>query len=240
MADESLIRINKFISENGILSRRKADEYILQGRITVNGITMTIPGYKINPKTDKIAIDGELIRIKNRKIYILLNKPEKTISSVSDEKNRKTVIDLINIKERIFPVGRLDWDTTGVLLLTNDGELTNNLLHPSFKVSKKYLAILSKPLEEKHRILLMKGVVIEKKKTEPCKIEFPDKKDRKKVMITLSEGRKHQVKNMFEKFGYYTRKLHREEFCGLKTVNLKPGKWRYLKAEEINNLKNFL
>ncbi len=122
---DNRVRINKFISANGILSRRKTDEYILQGRITINGITISEPGYRVIPETDKIRIDGELVKLNLKKVYLLLNKPLRTICSVSDEKRRLTVVDLIKIKEKIFPVGRLDYDSSGLLILTNDGEFAN-------------------------------------------------------------------------------------------------------------------
>ena len=129
-------RINKFIASHGKIARRTVDEFILQGRISVNGITITETGTKINPFKDKVYVDGELIKTDNKKVYIILNKPEGVISSVSDEKRRKTVVDIIRTKERIFPIGRLDYNTTGILILTNDGELANKLMHPKFKLKK--------------------------------------------------------------------------------------------------------
>ena len=230
---ENYVRINKFIASNGIISRRKVDEYIEQGRITVNGITVRERGFKVNPIKDKIGVDGEIIKTNVRKIYIVLNKPPKVISAVTDNKNRKTVVDLVKIKERIFPIGRLDYDTTGLILLTNDGELANKLMHPKYEVDKIYLVHLSKPLNEKHREKISDGIFIDRKKTEPAKISFVNKYDNKKIYVSIHEGRNRQVKKMFEEFGYKIKKLHRTKYGNLKLGNLKEGGWRNLSKEEV-------
>jgi len=231
-------RINKYISASGILSRRKADEFILQGRITVNNITVTEPGFKIDTEKDNVSIDGEAIKPPGKKVYILLNKPINTISSVSDDKKRTTVVDLINIPERIFPVGRLDYDTSGLMVLTNDGEFANQLMHPRYKIFKTYLVDISRPLEERHKIKFSEGVVIDGRKTEPCKIKFSHPKNKQSISISIREGRNRQIRKMLEKFGYFIRGLHRIEYGNLKLDNLKPGKWRYLTAKEIADFKN--
>ena len=230
---ENYVRINKFIAANGIISRRKVDEYIEQGRITVNGITVRERGFKVNPSKDKVSVDGEIIKTNVSKIYIVLNKPPKVISAVTDNKNRKTVVDLVKTKERIFPIGRLDYDTTGLILLTNDGELANKLMHPKYEVEKIYLAHLSKPLEEKHRKKIADGIFIDRKKTEPAKISFVNKYDNKRIYVSIHEGRNRQVKKMFEEFGYKIKKLHRMKYGNLKLGNLKEGGWRKLTKEEV-------
>jgi len=230
---ENYVRINKFVAANGIISRRKVDEYIEQGRITVNGITVRERGFKVDPDKDKISVDGEVLKTNVRKIYVVLNKPPKVISAVTDDKHRKTVVDLIKIKERIFPIGRLDYDTTGLILLTNDGELANRLMHPKYKVDKIYLVHLSKPLEEKHRKKIADGIFIDRKKTEPAKISFANKYDTKRIYVTIHEGRNRQVKKMFEEFGYKIKKLHRTKYGNLKLGNLKEGGWRKLSKEEV-------
>lgn len=237
-SSKDYIRINKFISSYSKLSRRKVDEYILQGRVTINNITISDTGFKINPEKDKIRLDGELIKPSKKKIYILLNKPQKTISTVSDEKGRLTVVDLIKINEKIFPIGRLDYNTSGILLLTNDGEFANKMMHPSFKISKTYEVKLSKPLEEKHKEYLTRGIILDGKKTSPCKIEFISKEDKRKVRISIFEGRNRQVKRMFEKFGYKVFKLHRSKYGSLGLGNLKPGEWRYLTQQELSKLES--
>lgn len=234
---EDYVRINKFVATYGMLARRKVDEYILQGRITVNGITITEPGYKINPQEDRVSVDGELIKVEKGKVYILLNKPPKVISAVTDDKKRKTVVDIVKVKERIFPIGRLDYDTTGLIILTNDGEFANKLMHPRYKVDKTYLVHLSKPLQEKHRKKLAEGIFIDRKKTEPAKIVFLNKDDYKRLFISIHEGRNRQVKNMFERFGYKIRKLHRTKYGNLKLGNLAEGEWRKLSEKEVALLK---
>lgn len=236
--ENNLVRINKFIAMHSDIARRKVDEYILQGRITINGISIMQPGFKIDPQKDKVNVDGVPIKISSKKIYIMLNKPENVISSVSDEKRRKTVIDLVNIKERIFPIGRLDYDTTGLILLTNDGEFANKLMHPKFKVEKTYMVRISRPLEEKHKVKLMNGIKIEGRKTSPCRISFPKRNDFALVSITIREGRNRQVRNMFEHYGYFVRSLHRSEYGTLKLTGLKPGEWRYLTEKELLSFNN--
>lgn len=233
---ENFTRLNKFIASNGVASRRKIDEYILQGRVSVNGRTIVELGYKINPDADKVALDGEAIRVLTKKIYIILNKPKGVITSVSDEKHRETVIDLIKIREKIFPVGRLDFDTSGLLLLTNDGDLANKLMHPKSEIDKTYFVKLSKPLEEKHRLKLSSGIRLDGVKTSACRIRFVRSGSYEELYISIHEGRNRQVRNMFEHFGYYVRDLERVEYAGLRLAGLGYGEWRYLNPEEVRNL----
>lgn len=230
------IRLNKYLASCGVASRRKVEELILEGRVTVNGDTVTTLGEKVEPEKDKIAVDGETIRHSTKKVYILLNKPKGIITSVSDDKNRTTVIDLIKENERIFPVGRLDYDTSGLLLLTNDGELANRLMHPSWEMKKTYLVTLSRPLEEKHRLKITDGVYVEGRRTAECTIRFPRRNDYENLLITLHEGRNRQVRKMFEQYGYFVRELERTEYAGLKCGDLKKGDWRKLSADEVKLL----
>ncbi len=169
-----IVRLNKYISECGIASRRKSDELIYDGRVSVNGNIVLELGTKIDTDTDQISIDGEYLKTR-KKVYFLLNKPKGVITSTTDDKKRTTVTDLINTKEKIFPVGRLDFNTTGVLLLTNDGELTNFLTHPKNGFEREYEVLLDKPLELEDRLQLLKGVYIDKRKSVFTKIEFPKK-----------------------------------------------------------------
>lgn len=233
---ESSVRLNKFIASNGLLSRRKIDELIEQGRVTVNKKTVTELGYKINPEADKVFVDGEHIKPDTKKIYIMLYKPHGVITSVSDEKKRTTVIDLIKINQKIFPVGRLDYSTSGLLLLTNDGGLANKLMNPKSRVYKTYYAELSRPLEEKHRLKLSGGIKIEGVMTAPSIIKFPKTNDYLRLTISIHEGRNRQIHNMFEHFGYFVRVLRRIEYAGLNLGGLKEGEWRYLTSEEISSL----
>jgi pseudouridine synthase len=234
--ESNLVRINKFIAMHSDIARRTVDEFILQGRVTINGVSITQPGFKVDPSKDKVSVDGEPIKISTKKIYVILNKPVNIISSVSDEKRRKTVVDIINLKERIFPVGRLDFDTTGLILLTNDGDFANKIMHPKYKVDKTYIVQISRPLEERHKIKLMKGIKIEGIRTGPCEIAFPKRNDFSTVSITIHEGRNRQVRNMFEHYGYFVRSLHRSSYGPLTLAGLKSGEWRYLTAKEISSL----
>ena len=231
------IRLNKFIASNGILSRRKIDELILQGRVSVNGNEITELGFKIDPEKDKITVDGEIVRTNTKKIYIILNKPQGVITSVSDDKKRTTVIDILGLNEKVFPVGRLDYNTTGLLLLTNDGELANKLMHPKSEIYKTYFVKLSKPLEEKHRIKLTEGIKLEGKETAPSKIRYPKKNNNyQDLFISIYEGRNRQVRNMFEHYGYFVRELERVEYAGLNMEDLRSGEWRKLTPDEVKKL----
>jgi len=235
--EEGLIRLNKFIAANGIGSRRKVDEMIEQGRVTVNKKTITELGFKIDAENDKVKVDGELVKTDTKKVYIMMNKPKGVITSVSDEKKRTTVIDLINLNQKIYPVGRLDYNTSGMLLLTNDGEFANHLMSPKNKVHKKYYVELSKPLEEKHRIKLCEGIKLDNVRTAPAKMKFLKDNDYTRLYISIYEGRNRQIHNMFEHYGYFVRELIRVEYGGLKMEGLPEGSWRYLTAEEIAKLK---
>lgn len=238
---DNLIRLNKFIASNGISSRRKVDELIKEGRVTVNGNTIVELGFRIDAAKDKVKLDGETIRTSTKKIYIILNKPKGIITSVSDEKHRATVIDIIKSKEKIFPVGRLDYNTSGLLLMTNDGELANKLMHPKSEVYKTYFVQLSKPLEERHRLKLTGGVELEGKKTAPAKIRYPKKNNNyQDLYISIYEGRNRQVRNMFEHYGYFVRELERTEYAGLHLDEMKPGEWRNLTPEELVKLKSIV
>lgn len=235
--EEGLMRLNKFIAANGIASRRKVDEMIEQGRVTVNKKTVTELGFKIDTENDKVKVDGELVKTDTKKVYIIMNKPKGVITSVSDEKKRTTVIDLINLNQKIYPVGRLDFNTSGMLLLTNDGEFANHLMSPKNKVHKTYYVQLSKPLEEKHRIKLSEGIKLDGIRTAPAKIKFLKNNDYTRLYISIYEGRNRQIHNMFEHYGYFVRELIRVEYGGLKMEGLAEGSWRYLTAVEIAKLK---
>ena len=234
---ENNVRLNKFIASNGILSRRKIDELIMQGRVSVNGSEINELGYKIDPERDKVTVDGETVRTNTKKIYIILNKPQGVITSVSDDKKRTTVIDILNLNEKVFPVGRLDYNTTGLLLLTNDGELANKLMHPKSEIYKTYFVKLSKPLEEKHRLKLTEGIKLEGKETAPSKIRYPKKNNNyQDLYISIYEGRNRQVRNMFEHYGYFVRELERVEYAGLNMEDLRQGEWRKLTPDEVTKL----
>jgi len=233
-------RLQKIISNSGYCSRRKAEQLIEAGKVFVNGEKITTLGYKASI-SDDIVVNGEQILKKEDKVYFLLNKPRSIITSAIDDKQRKTVVDLINCEKRIYPIGRLDYDTTGLIILTNDGELTNLLNHPSSNVEKLYIAKLSGIPTKIELQKLQRGVIIDGKKTSRCKTKLKklDKKsDTSVVEIIIHEGRNHQVKKMFEAIGYKVLKLKREKYSFLDIKNLKSGQYRELTIHEVKKLYN--
>lgn len=236
--DSGTTRLNKYLANNSEFARRKIDEMIQQGRVTVNHKLVIEPGVQIDQTKDEIRLDGERIREKTKKTYILMHKPIGFITTTDDEKNRKTVIDIIKTSEKLFPIGRLDIDTSGVLLLTNDGDFANKLMHPRFKVEKTYIVHLSRPLDEKIRLRLSGGIKLDGKKTAPAKIEFVNKTEFDVVAITLTEGRNRQVRRMFENYGFFVRKLHRSSYGHLTVDGLNAGEYRKLSAPEISKFNN--
>ncbi len=228
------MRLNKFIADCGIASRRKSEEYILQGRISVNDKIIMELSYKVDETKDNVYLDGEKISVK-RKLYLLMNKPKGVITSTDDEKNRKTVVDLIKVNERIYPVGRLDYNTTGVLILTNDGEFKNLLTHPTNHVPREYEVSLDRILTEEDKAQLLKGIYIEGKKGKFIKIK--SSKNRRNVVVDCVEGRNHFVKNMFGTLGYTVQSLNRKSFAGL-TADIPVGSYRKLTDAEIKNIVN--
>ena len=230
-------RLQKVIANSGYCSRRKAEELIINGKVKVNNILVKELGVKVNDN-DIITVDGKSL-VKEKKEYILLYKPRGVVTTTSDEKNRKTVLDLIETNNRLYPVGRLDYDTTGILLLTNDGELTNILIHPKNEVEKVYIAKIEGILTGDDIKKLEKGVIIDNKKTAPCKVKVK-KVDRHNVItlvqLTIHEGKNHQVKKMFDAVGKTVIKLKREKFAFLDLSGLKPGEYRYLSIKEIKKL----
>lgn len=234
-------RLQKYLSSCGIASRRKSEELILSGKVKVNGIVVKELGIKISEKDNVEVDDVEVYR--KQKEYYLLYKPEKTICSVKDEKNRLTVVDLIQTNEKIFPVGRLDYDTTGLLLLTNDGELTNYLTHPKGFVEKTYLAKVNGILNGKDIYLLENGIELNGVKTKKAKVKIKkiDKKNNKSyIELTITEGRNHQVKNMFQALGYKVLKLKRTNYAFLNLDGLKAGEYRKLTTKEVKQLYYYI
>lgn len=230
-------RLQKVISSAGITSRRKAEELITSGKVSVNGEVITTLGTKVNDK-DEIIVDGIKIN-REEKVYFLLNKPREVITSVSDEHNRKTVVDLIDTDKRIYPVGRLDYDTTGLLLLTNDGELANKLMHPKSNIDKVYIAKINGTLTPSEQMSLKNGVVIDGIKTSKSrvKVRSVDKNSNTSIVeITIHEGRNHQVKKMFEAVNHEVLKLKRERYAFLDLTGLKSGEYRKLNHKEVSKL----
>lgn len=233
-----MMRLNKFMAQCGVASRRRCDDYITEGKVKVNGKKVVQLGRTIDEVNDLVEFEKKILSLKKDLTYILLNKPLETITSTDDDHRRQTVVELVESEKRIYPVGRLDYNTTGVLLLTDDGELTNQLLHPSFKKTKVYHVLIDQKIKPIDLHNLRNGVEIDGKKTLPCKIKELRIIDNCSYMeIELKEGRKRQIRLMFEKFAYTVEQLDRVEFAGLSYRGLKPGQWRYLTQEEIDSLK---
>ena len=231
-------RISKVIANAGYISRRGADKLILEGKVFVNG-KVAILGQKID-SDDIVTIDGKILEKNNGNYeYYILNKPRGVISTSSDEKKRKTIVDLIDTKTRIYPVGRLDYDTTGAIILTNDGELTNKLLHPSQKVDKVYLAKIKGIITGYEINKLKNGIKIDNYVTSPAKVKlksFDKKTNTSMVLLTIHEGHNHEVKKMFEVIGYDVIKLTRLSFAGIDVKTLKSGEYRKLTLKEVQKL----
>lgn len=233
-------RLQKVIASSGYCSRRKAEDLIKEKRVSVNGNIVTEMGTKVDT-SDIIEIDGKMLNKQNDKVYYLLNKPRGVISSAEDEKGRKTVVDLIDTTERIYPVGRLDYDTTGLIILTNDGNLTNLLTHPSNKVPKTYLAKLKGVIDKETIAKLKSGPIVEGRKVEVVDFKIKKKdtiKDATYILITIIEGRNHIVKKLFESLGFLVDKLTRVSYDFLTIDNLKSGEYRALSIKEVKKLYN--
>ena len=232
-------KIQKIIANRGYTSRRKAEELIMQGKVYVDGKKASI-GDRIDENAN-ISIDGKEIVGTNNKVYFLLNKPRGVVSTVSDEKGRKTVVDFIDTDERIYPVGRLDYDTTGALILTNDGDLANLLMHPKNKIDKVYIAKVKGLIGKKEILTLQKGVYIDGIKTSNAKArikKYDKKTDTSIVELIIHEGKNHQVKKMFEAINYEVLKLKREQIDFLNLDHLKSGEYRIINSKEVKKLYN--
>lgn len=233
------IRLNKYIADSGVVSRRKADDMIASGKVKINGTVVTELGTKVQ-RTDTVSIDGDVIKSKLHNVYIILNKPKDIITTTSDEKSRKTVMDIVHSHYRIYPVGRLDRNTTGVLLLTNDGEFANRLTHPKYQIERVYNIGLDKELKIADATAISHGVELEENEfTSPCEL-FIHPDDRTKVSIVLTEGKNREIRRIFEKFGYEVKKLDRKMFAGLTTQGINRGEFRHLTKEELLALKKLL
>ena len=232
-------RLQKLIAQAGICSRREAEKIISAGRVTVDGKIFRELGAKADPSKNKIRVDGKLLHFGAEKIYLLLNKPRGYVSTVKDERGRKTVLDLLgeNFSERLWPVGRLDLNSEGLLLLTNDGDLTNALIHPRFEVSKTYRAKISGDVTEEKLDKLRAGIELDDGLTAPAEIFLLEKN---LVEVTIHEGRNRQVRRMFAAVGLDVKRLRRIKFSFLTLDGLKVGAFRKLTAEEISRLKGEL
>lgn len=230
------MRLQKYLSSCGIASRRKAEEYILKGYVRVNGEVIKELGTKVSEE-DEVYFKGKKV-LPSKYIYIMLNKPTGYVTTLSDEKNRKIVIDLLDISERVYPIGRLDYDTSGLLLLTNDGELTNNLTHPKQEVPKKYIARLNRYMTLDDQAKFKNGILIEDYMTAKAKIRVIDR-ETNVVEIIITEGKNRQIRKMCEELGYKVFELERVSIGKIELGELRLGRYRYLTPEEVEHLKSF-
>ncbi len=232
--------LNKFIAHSGICGRREAAELVKQGLVKVNKAVVNEPGFKVS-HTDEITVNGKRAFLAKNLVYILLNKPKDFITTTSDPQNRKTVLDIIGkaTPERVYPVGRLDRNTSGVLLLTNDGELSQKLTHPSNQIKKVYHVTLNKPLEKGHFEQILKGVVLEDGPANVDVLAYADIKDKTQIGIEIHTGRNRIVRRIFESLGYDVKNLDRVVFAGLTKKNVERGKYRFLTEKEVRDLKYF-
>ncbi|MBI4536159.1 MAG: rRNA pseudouridine synthase [Ignavibacteriae bacterium] len=231
------IRINRYLSMCGAASRRKADQLIQEGKVEVNGKVMTDLGTKIDPRRDKVFLAGKQVARVHEYVYLVMNKPRDAITTLSDERGRTTVMSLMHSKQRVYPIGRLDRNTTGILLFTNDGDFANRLMHPTHEIPKSYRVTTDNPVSREHLDRLRRGIRLEDGMTSPAYVEvLPGGKGRE-VGITIHEGRNRQVRRMFEELGYDVKKLDRVAYGPVSKEGLARGATRSLTRTEIRTLK---
>ena len=231
-------RLQKYLAQCGVASRRKCEELILQGRVQVNGGTVTELGTKINPEKDKIKFDGKDVKQSQKLVYILLNKPIGYVTTADDQFGRDTVLDLVKVKERIVPVGRLDMYTSGALILTNDGDFVYQVTHPKHEIEKTYTVTIKGIVRNDEVEQLRSGVKIDNYITKPARVKIlktDTEKDISRLEITIHEGKNRQVRKMCESIGKKVLALHRCRIGNLDVKDLKLGEWRYLSKKEVEN-----
>ena len=233
------VRLQKYIADCGICSRRKAEELILQGKIKVNGKTVSKLGTKVAIGKDIVEYNGSKINLQNKYIYILLNKPIGYVTTAKDQFGRESVLDLVKTKERVVPVGRLDMYTSGALILTNDGNFVYKITHPKHEIEKTYTVTLKGIIKDEEVEMLKSGVKIEDYITKPAKVKIlkiDKEKNQSRLEITIHEGKNRQVRKMCEAVGHSVLALHRSKIAGIGVKDLELGKWRYLSKQEVNKI----
>lgn len=233
------VRLQKYLAQAGVASRRKAEELIGQGKIKVNNKVVLELGTKINPIEDKVEYEGKMVTLQEEKIYILLNKPIGYVTTAKDQFNRDSVLDLVKVKQRIVPVGRLDMYTSGALILTNDGDFVYQVTHPKHEIEKTYTVTLKGIVSKDAIELLRKGVKIENYRTRQAKVKIlkiDEEKNQSRLEITIHEGKNRQVRKMCEAIGHKVLALHRSQIAKIGVKDLKLGKWRYLENKEVKQI----
>ena len=233
------IRLQKYIAKSGVASRRKAEELILEGKIQVNGKTITELGIKVNPEKDIVTYNGKKLKTEEEFVYILLNKPIGYVTTVKDQFGRDSVLDLVKIKEHLVPVGRLDMYTSGALILTNDGDFVYKVTHPKHEIEKTYTVTIKGIVKNEEVEMLRKGVKIEDYTTKPAKVKIlktDEEKNISRLEITIHEGKNRQVRKMCESVGHKVLALHRSKIAGIGVKDIPLGKWRFMKEKEIRKI----
>lgn len=232
-------RLQKFMARCGVASRRKCEEIITAGRVKVNNLEVTELGHKIDPEKDVVHVDNKIINIEENKVYIALNKPEGIVSTVKDEKERKTILDLVKVKERIYPIGRLDYDTCGLIILTNDGDIYNKVIHPRQAINKVYIAILEGCPNQEEIDKFCNGIDIDGYITAQAHFEITKRVGFNcRATITIHEGKNRQIRKMCEAIDHPVIALKRISVGNITLGDMEKGSWRNLTEEEINYLKN--
>lgn len=231
------MRLNKFLSNSGVASRRKCDALIEEGKVTVNGKVVSELGLKINERKDKVKVEGKEISLPSSFVYIKLNKPKGYACTASDEKGRKTIYDLVKCDERLFSIGRLDYDTEGLIILTNDGDFANRVAHPKFQTEKEYRVTAEGEIKESELAVMRKGVVVDGERMPSAKVEWLSYENGfTKLSVVINEGQNRQVRRMFEAIGHQIKLLKRVRIGLVKLGGLKRGEYRDLTEEELNLL----
>lgn len=234
------IRLQKYLADCGIASRRKSEELIKQGQVKVNGKTITELGTKVIPNKDSVEYNGKKIELKKEYVYILLNKPIGYVTTVKDQFNRDSVLDLVKTNKRLVPVGRLDMYTSGALILTNDGDFVYKVTHPKHEIEKTYTVTIIGIVKKEEVEKLKKGMEIENYITKPAKVKIlkiDEEKNQSRLEITIHEGKNRQVRKMCEAIGHKVLALHRSKIAGIDVKDIPLGKWRYLNSKEVNKIK---
>jgi len=234
---QEAVRLNRFLALAGVGSRRKNDELILSGVVKVNGRVVRELGTKVDPVNDRVTVQGNLVSLQRKAHYILFNKPKDCITTLDDERGRTTVMDYVKVKERIFPIGRLDRNTTGVLLLTNDGDLANAVMHPKHEVERVYRVRLERGILDEDFKKLKRGVQLEDGIARPRQVVTIPGTRRTEIVLSLIEGRNREVRRIVEALGYEVKGLDRISFAGLTTEGVPRGRWRKLTQSEVKYLK---
>ena len=234
---QETVRLNRYLAMAGIGSRRKNDDLILSGAVKINGKPVKDLGVQVLVGKDKVLVHGELVHLEEKLVYIIFNKPKDTITTMNDEKGRTTVMNYVHVKQRVYPVGRLDRNTTGVLLFTNDGDLAHALIHPKFEIEKLYRVTLDRQVSDDDLKKLHKGVQLDDGLAKVHSAEIISGSKRQKLLLSLREGRNREIRRIFEIIGYDVRQLDRVSFAGITPLGIPRGSWRFMDRNEINYLK---